>query len=853
MIQNTIDKIIEAKKTLLEAKKNFYMQNFYEFNRDVLAWPDIYEPLHRRVCNFIQDNYKDKNVLLLLPRGTFKCISPDTKITLSNGMTVFADTLSIGDEVMSWDKNFKSSKIVAIQKNPLRKMYELVMRSGNILKVSGNHPIMTVRGFVNAENLTIGKRVLAWGGHELGGKQGDINELWLLGLMIGDEACTKGSITIANKDVLKKTENACLCINTKLRKNAGKYNYSFSGVWQFMRKWGIANKTSWYKKIPDEVFNLDIASKSAFIEGYFAADGTITKDGKAGFTTVSENLAYGLHDLLKTIGIFSTVNFYRYKYSSFYRIDIKDPIGLNNFSKLNLLGKIHVIKSNQDGYWRSVPKEWREVAKPQKARKRGYRIDNKYDTSYTKFNKFAKELNLEWASTNEVIWDEIQKINEYQGESIDIEVEGTHTFLAGGVVTHNSSIVTVGLTLWEIAKNTDTRILIANATSPMAVSFLGQIKRHLQRNITFQSIFGDLSQTADQWREDRIFVSKEVSWQHKDPTVWAYGIGGNLTGSHFDMAVLDDVVSRDNIGTKEQIEKVKNFYKDVLDLVDPMANGNKKVVLVGTTWHYDDLYSWLEDPDNGFSQDLAVLKLPAYEGEWGRGDLLFPERLNWKTLEGLKAKQGSAHFAAQYLLNPIPEEDQVFRPPFKRYEQTDIKGLELRTFFAVDPAISQEKYADNSAMVCVGVDKNNAWYILDVWKDKVLPNTLIEKIFSWHQKWKPISIGLETVAYQRMLQYQINDEMKKRGVFIPLKELKHSSRSKEDRIRGLQPRYEQKSILHPDKQAVPDIEYLEDELVRFPLGAKDDIIDALSSVLELAFPPRVKEVSRARRYNHYPA
>ena len=418
-----------------------------------------------------------------------------------------------------------------------------------------------------------------------------------------------------------------------------------------------------------------------------------------------------------------------------------------------------------------------------------------------------------------------------------------------------SSVITVGFSLWQIAQDPNMRILISNATYPMAVSFLSQIKKHILSNQTFKDLFGELYIPSETWREDRISVSQE-NMLHKEPTIWAYGMGGNLVGSHFNMAILDDVVARENIGTKDQIEKTKNFYKDVLDLVDPLPDGNKMVIIIGTTWHFDDLYAWIMDKRNNLLEDFAVLRLPAYEGEWGTGKLLFPSRLTWQTLKKLKDQQGLSHFSSQYLLNPVPEENQVFRPPFKYYEETDLRGVELAKFMAIDPALSEKQSADYSAVVVVGVDKNNSWYILDIWHDQVLPNQLIEQIFLMDNKWNPVSIGLETVSYQRILQYQINDEMKKRNKFLAIKELKHAgtnAESKEDRIRSLQPRFEVGNVFLPQRQSIPLVEFLEDELQRFPKGANDDIIDALASLNELAFPQRSKEQRSTFHQAHYPA
>lgn len=415
-----------------------------------------------------------------------------------------------------------------------------------------------------------------------------------------------------------------------------------------------------------------------------------------------------------------------------------------------------------------------------------------------------------------------------------------------------SSVVTVGYSLYRVVKNPADRILIGNATYPVACQFLSQIKNHLQRNDNLKNIFGDLSANADQWREDRIFLEREKSYEQKEATISAQGVAANTVGTHVNLAILDDLVSDINIGTKEQIEKVKQYYRGVLDLVDPDEKGHRRVIIIGTTWHWDDLYAWIQDTPE-IAQDFAILKLPAYEGDWGTGKLLFPTRLGWSALEQQKRAQGSAHFSAQYMLNPVPEDTQVFRPPFKTYEETDIRGLELKKFITVDPAISEDKQADYSAMVCIGVDKNNDWYVLDIFRDRVQPKRLIDQIFYWNEKWKPVSVGIETVAFQKALQYFLFDEMKRRNKNIPLVELKNNDRSKDERIRGLQPRYEMGSIFHPEKLAIPLAEDLEDELRRFPKNAHDDMIDALASQLELAFPPKKHEERKQISRNVYPA
>jgi predicted phage terminase large subunit-like protein len=422
--------------------------------------------------------------------------------------------------------------------------------------------------------------------------------------------------------------------------------------------------------------------------------------------------------------------------------------------------------------------------------------------------------------------------------------------------TFKSSIITVGYTLWRIVKNPNDRVLISNATYPMAISFLRQVKDHLSKNQTLKDIFGDYTapENNDAWREEYIIL-KEIGadtsgFRGKEPTVSSVGAESNVTGSHFNVAILDDLVNRDNINTSEQINKIINFYKDTLDVVDA-KDGHKQIIIIGTTWHQADLYSYIMDPDNGALDDFAVMIKPAYTGEWGKGELLFPTRLGWNQLEELRRQQGPSHFAAQYLLDPVPSEEAIFKAKFKYFDESDVKPIPTNTFITVDPAISEKKEADYSAMVCVSVDKDNNWYIRDIWRDHVNPKRLIDQIFYWDTKYNPVQIGVESNAFQKVLKFYIYEEMKTRNQFIPVKELTHSDISKDERIRGLEPRYESGMVFH--SKECDNMRYLEDELRRFPRGKNDDVIDALASVLEISYQPKVKTKRSSMHRSIYPA
>jgi predicted phage terminase large subunit-like protein len=412
-----------------------------------------------------------------------------------------------------------------------------------------------------------------------------------------------------------------------------------------------------------------------------------------------------------------------------------------------------------------------------------------------------------------------------------------------------STLVTIGYSLQRLAQNPNTRILIANATAAMAEAFLSQLKRHLQYNKAFKLYFGDFTQDADKWTDSMIrFASGEASYRTKEANVTAYGLGGNLVSQHYDLIIFDDPHNRDNINTRDQIEKVKLSYKDALDLLEPGG----EIIVVGTRWHFDDLYGWLLDPDNPGSRGFHSFFRQAVDGmKVGKqdkggykieaGKILWPEKYNKTHLSHLLNDKGLYEFSCQYQNNPVDDETAVFkRNWFREYDVTDLKKRKLLKFTAIDPAISLKERADFTAIVTIGVDIFKYVYVLDIRRGHFTEKQMVDEMVHVSEKFHPVSIAIETVAFQKTLQNFILDETRRRGVKLPIEEvLPEASESKEKRIRSLQPYYMRGNILH--SRGVAYIEYLEDELLRFPKGKNDDTVDALAYAVSISYPPRKKE------------
>jgi len=213
------------------------------------------------------------------------------------------------------------------------------------------------------------------------------------------------------------------------------------------------------------------------------------------------------------------------------------------------------------------------------------------------------------------------------------------------------------------------------------------------------------------------------------------------------------------------------------------------------------------------------------------GSLFFPEKLSHEFLESAKRTMGSYIFANQYLNEIIPAELQTFkRDWFKYYESIPKKR---NTFIFIDPALSEADTSDSTGIVVVHTDAEKRWFIEHAHRYRISPTKLIEFIFELNKRYRPVSIGIEEVAYQKALLYFLAEEMRRRGELVPATGIKYApDKSKQTRILSLVPRFEYGHIFL--NQGLTDLEL---ELLQFPRGGHDDLIDALASIEYIASYP----------------
>lgn len=409
--------------------------------------------------------------------------------------------------------------------------------------------------------------------------------------------------------------------------------------------------------------------------------------------------------------------------------------------------------------------------------------------------------------------------------------------------TFKSSLVTIGFTLQYILNNPDARILIDSETYSKSKNFLAEIKGHLEGNKKFREVFKRVhgcypddtkKNSSVRWTDAAVDLACRTR-PMKEPSISCSGIDRSINGMHFDLIIEDDLHSEKNVTNAEQIQQVIDHRKLAQSLLDP---GMPRIT-IGTRWDYKDAYQHVLTEQR---ESYNILIRKAIEDD---GTYLFPERLTDKFLDEQKRDQGNYIFSCQYFNNPVDDDTATFKQSYiKRVEWDLVKDKPINWFMAVDPSF-EGQYSDYAAFVLVGMDFQQELFVRQVHRAKMNYMGIINLMFDWYIKYKPRRIALETIAAQKNIQYMLNDEQKRRGVWLPIQEIKTRSATKEERIRALAPYYEFGRVHHVKE--CNQIDDLEHELLHFPKSDHDDMIDALATVLEIAQPPTGRRIDRGER------
>lgn len=146
----------------------------------------------------------------------------------------------------------------------------------------------------------------------------------------------------------------------------------------------------------------------------------------------------------------------------------------------------------------------------------------------------------------------------------------------------------------------------------------------------------DIEFTTETQNELNLNLNTAVSGTNQ---LVAMGIGGSITGKHFDYIFTDDIVNIDDRTSKAERDKTKLIYNELQNI----KNRGGRIFNTGTPWHKDDCFSLMPN----------LKKFDCYTT-----GLITKEQI-----QDIKSKLPSSLFAANYELRHIASEDVIFENP----------------------------------------------------------------------------------------------------------------------------------------------------------------------------------------------
>ena len=422
-----------------------------------------------------------------------ECVTGDTPVVLSDGRRVpIRDLVGTRPEVVAVSPEGKlvlaeSDLVWRVGRRPV---FQVRLASGRTIRATAEHRLFAASGWTRLRDLGVDDRLAI--ARRL--PEPATTERWpelrvaLLGQLVGDGSYLKGQpmryATASEENSALVTEAASFEFASPVKRYAGRGKWHQllisgngnrwhpKGVNKWLRDLGIFGQRSHEKRLPQEVFRLGNEQVALLLQHLWATDGCIfvpdsrRRPPSVYFATASSGLASDVAALLLRLGIVARIRNVQQRGSSWYRVDVSGGSDQRRFlgavgsfgpriapgerlrARLEGVGINTNVDTLPTEVFTRVRRRMAEVGVSQRAmaKLRGTMYGG---TSHFRFSPsrrtvagYAEILDddqLRAQATSDLFWDRIVSIKPTGVEEVfDLTVPGPASWLADGIVSHNS-------------------------------------------------------------------------------------------------------------------------------------------------------------------------------------------------------------------------------------------------------------------------------------------------------------------------------------------------------------------------------------------------------------------------------
>jgi predicted phage terminase large subunit-like protein len=386
----------------------------------------------------------------------------------------------------------------------------------------------------------------------------------------------------------------------------------------------------------------------------------------------------------------------------------------------------------------------------------------------------------------------------------------------------------------RVAYGISRTILYVGISEDAAVKSLDWIRRAVEYNKSWTTAFG--LEAGAPWSSTQLCIRHKTLGH--EIRLLGMGVTGSTRGINIDdyrpdLIICDDIMDEENSHTAESRRKIKDLIGSLRHSLAPRSDSPEaKFVILQTPLDSDDaIEEAMNDPQYA-TIEISCFTKNNTESSW-------PARWSFEELMADK----EAHIQRNQLSLWMREmEVKVISSELSHWKADWLDYYiiipePIIHFMGVDPTpppsdskkilseIEQAKL-DDAVVMDIGLYKGDV-FLVDYYSAKSPnPEEFVNKIFEYYRTYRPRVVTVETTLFQRMLKWYIEQEMKRRQVFMRIQPFE-GKQKKETRILQSVSGRASNGTIHVKKTQTAFIE----QFTRYPQVAHDDLLDAFSLCL----------------------